>query len=260
MIQVENLYKSFDHKPVLEGVSLTVERHEFVVVIGRSGYGKSVLLKHMAGMLRPDSGRVLVDGQDLSRINSRQLRSLRRRFGFVFQGGALFDSMSVADNVAFPLRESLSLDEPEVEERVAEVLRHVGLEGSEEKLPAHLSGGMIKRVALARALVMQPEIVFFDEPTTGLDPITAHAIIALIAECHHRFEFTGVIVSHQIPKIFEVVTRVALLHEGSIRFYGTPDESYASEDNVIQALLTGGDAGAHPSAPQPDGSQSRRQR
>jgi phospholipid/cholesterol/gamma-HCH transport system ATP-binding protein len=237
MIRVVAIDKAFNGTPVLEGISLQVRRGQFAALIGRSGHGKSVLLRHLAGMLRPDRGQVLVDGEDLAQLGARALRRLRRRFGFVFQGGALFDSMSVFDNVAFPLRECLRLPEPEVRSRAEAALAQVGLAAAAAKLPGQISGGMGKRAALARALVLQPEILFFDEPTTGLDPITAQSILALIARCHRDLGFTGVIVSHQIPQVFEIVQQVVVLHRGRLRFDGTPDALRVSQDEVVMGLL-----------------------
>lgn len=239
MIQIENVTKSFDDVPVLRGISLTVEEGEFVALIGRSGYGKSVLLRHVAGLLRPDSGRVLVDGQDLTSLRGGDLEKLRSRFGFVFQGGALFDSLSVFDNVAFPLREKTRKSEAEIATQVRATLARVGLEGSEDKLPAQISGGMVKRTALARALVMEPEFLFFDEPETGLDPLTAQGVLDLIDECHRNLKFTGIIISHQLPRVFDVVDRVAVLHNGQIRYFGPPDGLERSADEAVRQLVTG---------------------
>jgi phospholipid/cholesterol/gamma-HCH transport system ATP-binding protein len=239
MIEIKDLTKAFDGVPVLKGISLEIERGEFMALIGRSGYGKSVLLRHMAGLLRPDSGRVLIDGQPISELRGRALEKLRARFGFVFQGGALFDSLSVFDNVAFPLREKTKRSEKEIAELVGDVLGRVGLTGSETKLPAQISGGMVKRTALARSLVMEPELMFFDEPTTGLDPLTAQGVLDLIDECHRNLGFTGVIVSHQLPRIFDIVDKVAVLHDGVIRYFGKPDGLEASEDETVRQLVTG---------------------
>ncbi len=239
MIQIENITKSFDDVPVLRGISLTVEKGEFVALIGRSGYGKSVLLRHVAGLLKPDSGRVLVDGQDLTSLRGRELEALRSRFGFVFQGGALFDSLSVFDNVAFPLREKTRKSEEEIATQVRAALVRVGLETSEDKLPAQISGGMVKRTALARALVMEPEFLFFDEPETGLDPLTAQGVLDLIHECHRNLKFTGIIISHQLPRVFDVVDRVAVLHNGQIRYFGPPDGLERSADEAVRQLVTG---------------------
>lgn len=237
MIQVEDLHKSFNGFEVLRGASLHVARGEVVALIGRSGYGKSVFIKHLAGLMKPDRGRVLVDGQDISRLNARDLGRLRSRFGFLFQGGALFDSLTVFDNVAFPLREKTKLGEKEINDRVLYELEQVGLTGSEHKFPAEISGGMLKRAALARALVREPEIMFFDEPTTGLDPITANAILSLISNCHKRLKFTGIIVTHEIPKIFTIVEKVAMLHEGKILLAGSPQEILASNNPLVKQFV-----------------------
>ena len=241
MISVTDVHKSFDGIAVLQGVTVSLEESELTALIGRSGSGKSVLLRHMSGMMHPDRGSVQVDGHELSALSGRQVRLLRTRFGFVFQGGALFDSMTVYDNVAFPLRERKKMKESDIEEQVSRALAQVGLSGSERKLPAQISGGMVKRTALARTLVMKPEIIFFDEPTTGLDPITGGAILRLIDQTHRQAGFTGVIVTHQIPRVFDIVGKVALLHEGTIRFYGTPEALQASDDEVVRSILTGED-------------------
>ncbi len=237
MIKVEDIYKSFNGFEVLRGVSLQVGKGEIVALIGKSGYGKSVLMKHVAGLMKPDRGRVSVDGHDIARLNAKELGRLRSRFGFLFQGGALFDSLTVFDNVAFPLREKTKLKEKEIKDRVLTELDQVGLSGSENKFPAEISGGMIKRAALARALVREPEIMFFDEPTTGLDPITANTILALISSCHKRLNFTGIIVTHEIPKIFRIVARVAVLDEGRILVAGSPDEILSSDNPTVQQFV-----------------------
>ncbi len=239
MIEIQNLNKHFDGVSLYRNLSLKIDDGEFVALIGKSGHGKSVLLKHITGLMRPNSGRIIIDGREVSSLSKRDLQELRRGFGFVFQSGALFDSMSVFDNVAFPLRERTDMNEDEVREKVMHELEEVGLLGSENKYPAQISGGMIKRAALARALVIDPKIVFFDEPTTGLDPVIANSIIDLIHESHERVKFTGVIVTHQIPGIFNVVTKVALLHDGKVWFMGTPDEIQNSKDKVVHHFLTG---------------------
>lgn len=249
MIRVEDLYKSFNGFEVLRGASLQVEKGEILALIGRSGYGKSVLMKHVAGLMQPDRGRVVVDGHDLCSLNAAHLGQLRDRIGFLFQGGALFDSLTVFDNVAFPLREKTNLGEKVIKDKVLFELEQVGLSGSENKYPAEISGGMVKRAALARALVREPEIMFFDEPTTGLDPITANTILALISSCHTRFKFTGIIVTHQIPKIFKIVERVALLHEGRILITGSPQELFASDNPVAQQFVLDSIEGPETSTP-----------
>lgn len=252
MIRIEDLHKSFNGVGVLKGVSLQVGTGEVLALIGRSGYGKSVLLKHVAGLMKPDRGRVLVDGNDMCCVRGRELSKLRNRLGFLFQSGALFDSMTVFDNVAFPLREKTRLREKAIRERVLSELEQVGLIGSELKYPSQISGGMIRRASLARALVQEPEIMLFDEPTTGLDPMTGKTILSLIHSCHERLRFTGMIVTHEIPRIFEIVDRVAMLEEGLILFEGSPKEIMASAHPLVQEFLAGGMEGRGDQACQTD--------
>ncbi len=239
MINVRGLHRRFGKQPVLRGVDLDVHTGEIMVVIGRSGGGKSVLLKHMLGLLRPDAGEIEVDGIEITRLRGPALDRIRSRYGVVFQGGALFDSMSVSDNVAFPLREKTRLSVGETSRRVEEKLVQVGLHGMGEKNPAEISGGMRKRVAIARALVTEPEFVFFDEPTTGLDPILVNTIHHLIVELHHKSRFTAVMVSHEIPEIFGIADRVAVLHEGTIVQTGLPAEIQASANPVVRQFIQG---------------------
>jgi phospholipid/cholesterol/gamma-HCH transport system ATP-binding protein len=252
MIKIEDLHKSFNGAAVLKGVSLEVEQGELLALIGRSGYGKSVLLKHVAGLLRPDQGRVLVDDQDICRLRGTELIRVRNRLGFLFQSGALFDSMTIFDNVAFPLREKTKLSKQEIREKVMAELGQVGLLGSEEKYPSQISGGMVKRASLARALVEEPEIMLIDEPTTGLDPLTGQTILNLIDACHRRLQFSGIMVTHEVPKIFEIVDKVVMLHEGRVIFAGTPQEILSSEDEMVQTFVAAGaewsthDASGHP--------------
>jgi len=239
MITIDNLHKSFGGVEVLKGASLEIRDGEVVALIGPSGEGKSVFLKHVAGLLRPDSGRIVFNGKDLCSLRRAELVELRSRFGFLFQNGALFDSMTVYDNVAFPLREKTRLSEKDVRERVLSELEQVGLVGADDKYPAQLSGGMAKRAALARALVRSPEIMLFDEPTTGLDPIIVHSIHALIAATHKRLGFSGIVVSHAIPAVFAFVQKVAVLHGGVIRFVGTPKEIFETDDAVVRDFIRG---------------------
>ena len=239
MIEVEDLHKSFDGLQVLKGVSFRVERGEILALIGGSGHGKSVILKHVAGLIRPDRGRIRIDGNEIFHLRGRDLEQLRGRFGFLFQSGALFSSLTVFDNVAFPLREKTKLSEQEIREKVLTALDHVGLKDAEDKYPAQISGGMIKRTALARSLVRSPEIMFFDEPTTGLDPVIAHAILNLIESIHGRLRFTGIIVSHELSRVFQIVQKVAMLHEGVILTVGTPEEILSSSDPVVRQFITG---------------------
>jgi len=239
VIRVHDLHKTFGRQRVLRGLSLEVATGETMVVIGRSGGGKSVLLKHLIGLLHPDSGTIMVDGTDTTQLRGSALDRVRERYGVVFQGGALFDSMSVFDNVAFPLREKTRLGAAEIAERVQEKLEQVGLAGMGHKNPAEISGGMRKRVAIARALVTEPQVVFFDEPTTGLDPILVNTIHHLIVELHRKFRFTAVMVSHEIPEIFRIADRVAMLHDGVIVESGTPDAIQASTNPVVQQFIHG---------------------
>ena len=240
MIKVIDLYKSFNDFKVLKGVSLTVERGEILALIGGSGNGKSVLLKHIVGLMKADRGNVLIDGEDIAKSKGRALERLRTRFGFLFQGGALFDSLTVFDNVAFPLREKTRLQEPKIREKVLFQLQQVDLKSSENKYPAELSGGMKKRVAFARSLILDPEIMLFDEPTTGLDPIIANTIHRLIKDMHERLKFTGVIVTHEVPEIFPVVQKVAMLYDGTIVAQGTPEDIQSSANPVVRRFIAGG--------------------
>ncbi len=240
MIQIENLHKSFDGNEVFRGISLEIAKGLILALIGRSGCGKSVLLKHVAGLIKPEKGRVVVDGKEMGTARGKVLTALRDRLGFLFQGGALFDSMNVFENVAFPLREKTRLSHNLIQARVFKELENVGLSGSEYKYPSQISGGMVKRAALARSLVGDPEIMLFDEPTTGLDPVTGQSIIELIDSCHKRLHFTGIIVTHEISRVFSIVDRIAMLHEGVIWAEGTPSEFFSSEDPIVRAFL--GDA------------------
>jgi len=240
MIQIENLHKSFDGHEVFKGISLEIPKGLVLALIGLSGCGKSVLLKHVAGLIKPEKGRVVVDGKEMGKDRGKALRALRDRLGFLFQGGALFDSLNVFENVAFPLKEKTRLSHPLIQARVLKELENVGLSGSEYKYPSQISGGMVKRAALARSLVGDPEIMLFDEPTTGLDPVTGQSIIELIDACHQRLHFTGIIVTHEISRISPIVDRIAMLHEGVVWAQGTPSEFFSFEDPVVRAFL--GDA------------------
>jgi phospholipid/cholesterol/gamma-HCH transport system ATP-binding protein len=245
VIKVDGLRKSFGQNHVLRGLDLEVPTGSITVIIGRSGGGKSVLLKHLIGLVHPDAGRIVVDGRDISRLRGRDLDDVRRRFGVVFQGGALFDSMTCGDNVAFPLREKLRVPRAEVGKRVEAALGQVGLEGVEPKYPAEISGGMRKRVAIARALVTEPEIVFFDEPTTGLDPVLVNTIHQLIRDLHRRHRFTAVMVSHEIPEVFEIADVVAMLYDGRIVESGSPAAIQASDNRVVRQFIRGEPEAAH---------------
>ena len=239
MIVVKGLRKAFNGQPVLRGIDLEVPDGSITIIIGRSGGGKSVFLKHLIGLMRPDAGRIEVSGVDLARLGGRALDDVRKRYGVVFQSGALFDSMSCRDNVAFPLREKFRLSRAGVDTRVDRALDQVGLAGVGDKFPEEVSGGMRKRVAIARALVTEPEIVFFDEPTTGLDPVLVNTIHRLILDLHRRLHFTAVMVSHEIPEIFEIADRVGMLHEGRIVEIGPPAAIQESSNPIVRQFIRG---------------------
>jgi len=233
--------KRLGGQPVLKGLHLEIPRGKMTTVIGQSGGGKSVLLKHIIGLLRPDRGQVLVDGIDIARLGAHDLNELRKKFAMLFQGAALFDSLTVFENVAFPLREKTKLNEAEIERKVLEMLEQVGLTGMGHKFPAELSGGMRKRAGLARALVMGPEIMLFDEPTTGLDPLLARTIHDLIVETQRRFGFTAVMVSHEIPEVFGISDYVAMLLDGVIVEMAPSDEFQRTRHPAVREfILVGG--------------------
>ena len=239
MIKVSGLRKSFRGQPVLRGVDLEVPDGSITIIIGRSGEGKSVFLKHLLGLLHPDSGRIEVDGVDVTGLRGRAMDEVRKRYGVVFQGGALFDSMTCRENVAFPLREKLRLSNAAIAKRTDAALDQVGLSGVGDKYPEEVSGGMRKRVAIARALATEPEIIFFDEPTTGLDPVLVNTIHHLILDLHRRFRFTALMVSHEIPEIFEIADRVGMLHEGRILEVGPPAVIQASQNAIVRQFIRG---------------------
>lgn len=240
MIKLIGVEKTLGGQPVLRGVDLDVPKGKLTTIIGRSGEGKSVLLKHMIGLLQPDRGEVWVDGVEISRLRGKALNEVRKRFAMLFQGAALFDSLTVFENVAFPLREKLRLKGPDVTRRVNEKLEQVGLAGMGHKYPAELSGGMKKRAGLARALVMEPEIILFDEPTTGLDPLMAKQIHDLITGMQRTFGFTAVMVSHEIPEIFGISDWVAMLKEGKIAAMAPAAEFQRIEDPGIREFISVG--------------------
>jgi len=239
MIKIDNVYKSFGGKRVLNGVSLEIDKGQTFALIGGSGKGKSVLLKHIIGLLKPDSGKIFVDNQDISNLRGKKLKELKDHFGVVFQGGALFDSLTVFENVAFPLQEKTRLNALQIRDKVLKELTNVGLEQDGEKYPSQISGGMRKRTALARCLIMNPQVILFDEPTTGLDPMTVKAIHRLIKKLQERRNMTALIISHEIPEIFEIVDRVAMLYNGKIIAVGTPEEIKVSKDPLVRQFLTG---------------------
>ena len=239
MIELINLYKEFGKHPVLRSVNLEIRDGETMVIIGRSGTGKSVLLKHIVGLMRPDEGQVIVDGEEVSRVGGETLRRLRLKFGVLFQGAALFDSLTVGENVAFSLREHTPMEEPEIQARIVECLGYVGLSGIEHLRPAELSGGMRKRVGLARALAIKPQVILYDEPTTGVDPIGADAINRLIVRLHDRLKVTGVVVTHDMVSAYKIADRIAMLHEGRILQVGTAEEIRSTSNPVVRQFILG---------------------
>ena len=239
MIETRRLKKSFGPQRVLDGVDLRVEKGESVVIIGRSGGGKSILLKHLIGLLSPEEGDVLIEGESIARMNERQLLVVRRKFGMLFQGAALFDSLTVAENVAFVLQREGRLTESEIGKKVDEALAMVDLGGTQDKKPAELSGGMRKRVGLARAIIYQPQIVLYDEPTTGLDPIVADSIDQLIVRVRERLEVTTVAVTHDMRSARRIGQRILMQHQGRIHFSGTPEEIFQSKDPVVYRFVNG---------------------
>ena len=240
MIKLVGVEKTLGGQPVLRGVDLDIPAGKLTTIIGGSGEGKSVLLKHVIGLMQPDRGEVWVDGIEISRLKGRALNDVRKKFAMLFQGAALFDSLTVFENVAFPLREKLRLAEIEVARRVEEKLEQVGLSGMGHKFPAELSGGMKKRVGLARALVMEPEIILFDEPTTGLDPLMANTIHDLIVGMHRTFGFTAVMVSHEIPEIFSISDWVAMLKDGKIAAMAPSADFQKTTDPAIREFISVG--------------------
>lgn len=238
-VEIQDLHKRFDGDDVLDGVSLSIRDGETMVVMGRSGCGKSVLLKHIIGLLKPERGVVAIGGVELTRLAGRPLDKLRLKFGMLFQGAALFDSMTVAENVGFALREHTTMSREAIAQRVGECLQLVGLEGIEADLPAALSGGMRKRVGLARALAMHPEIILYDEPTTGIDPIMGDLINDLIIALRDRLKVTSIVVTHDMVSAYKVADRMAMLYNGKIIEVGTPDEIRQSANPVVQQFIKG---------------------
>jgi phospholipid/cholesterol/gamma-HCH transport system ATP-binding protein len=238
MIEIRNLCKNFSGKNVLNGINLDIHKGETLVIIGKSGSGKSVLIKHIVGLLKPDSGYVKVEGETVNELDEKSLYLLRKKFGFLFQGAALFDSMTVEENITLPLIESgEGISQSEIQSRANEMLELVGLPGVENLKPAELSGGMKKRVGLARALITKPDYILYDEPTTGLDPIMSDSIDNLIKELSEKIQVTSVVVTHDMYSVKNVADVVALIHEGKIYFKGTPDELLNSQDEVITNFI-----------------------
>lgn len=243
MIEIINLCKSFDGHRVLDNLNLNINTGETTVIIGRSGCGKSVLLKHIIGILKPDSGQILIDSKDVTKMDEKELSALRLNFGMLFQGAALFDSLNVLENVAFGIIEHMNAAHDEMAKRVKECLALVGLKEIEEKKPAELSGGMRKRVGLARAICMRPQILLYDEPTTGVDPIMGDAINDLIVELHNKLKVTGIAVTHDMTSAYKIANRIAMLYNGKIIANGTPDEIKNTKDPIVRQFITGAGKG-----------------
>jgi len=239
MITVRSLAKQIGAQEILRGVDLHVGKGETLVIIGRSGGGKSVLLKHLVGLMTPDAGEIWIDNQNIVGMSERDLEAVRQKVGILFQGGALFDSMTVEENIAFPLREAGLRDPKALRTKVDEMLEVMEMEGEHAKMPVNLSGGMKKRVGLARAIIRRPSCVLYDEPTSGLDPVVADSINRLIRRLQQRFGITSIVVSHDMASAFHVGDRIAYLHEGRIYFQGTPDQFKESPDSLIQDFLHG---------------------
>lgn len=262
LIEFKNVSKKFGEQAILEGADLSIYQGEVTTIIGKSGVGKSVLLKHIIGLMEPDSGQVLFNGRQLSAMNKEERKSIKRKFSYLFQNTALFDSMTVFDNVALPLKERTKLSEGEIRRLVQDMMNRLDLHKIDEKYPSQLSGGMKKRVALARALITDPETVLFDEPTTGLDPIRKNAVHSMISDYQKKFGFTGVVVSHEIPDVFYISQRIAMLEAGRILFEGTPEEIQQVSDPKVQQFVQGLES-RHDvltgMAPQPQGEQRFRE-
>ncbi len=235
----DEVHKRFDNKEVLRGLTVVIRKREMMVILGGSGSGKTVILKHIVGLLKPDEGHVYVDGEDITELDENRLLPIRRKIGFLFQGCALFDSMNVLDNVAFPLREHTRFSNREIEGKAREKLRLVGLESVEKVMPDKLSGGMKKRVALARAIVLEPEALLYDEPTTGLDPITTRWVTKLMRSIHEKLGITSVVVTHNVQSALSVADRIAFLYRGRIKFVGTPKQISDNHDPIVREFLKG---------------------
>ncbi len=247
MIQIEGVRKAFRGKEVLRGVDLDIAKGESLVIIGRSGCGKSVLLKQIIGLMRPDGGRIVVAGRDVTRLKKKDLAAIRTRFGMLFQGSALFDSMTVKENIALSLREHTRKSEAEISRIVRERLEMVGLDGIQDLMPAALSGGMKKRVGLARALASDPEILLYDEPTTGLDPVSGDMINDLIVTLRERLHVTSIAVTHDMRSAYKIADSIAMLHDGRIVFRGSVAETQETENPTVRNFISGGGNGS----PQP---------
>ena len=239
LIRIEELHKSFDRQVVLDGVNLEVDRGQSVVIIGQSGSGKSVLLKHVLRLMTPDSGRIFVEGVDIATHSYAAMVQVRQRFGMLFQSAALFDSMTVAENVGLGLRESRTHAESDIEEIVRDKLELVGLTAAIDKYPSELSGGMRKRAGLARAIANNPDVLLYDEPTTGLDPITSDMIDELIVELREKLKVTSIAVTHDMKSAFKIADRIVMLYQGSVVFDGSPDDVRTTTDAIVKQFVNG---------------------
>jgi len=239
MIEIRDLCKFFDKKQVLKNLTLQINDGETFVIIGRSGCGKSVLLKNIIGILKPESGQIIIDGKDIEKISEKELNELRLRFGMLFQGAALFDSLTVGENVSFGLMEHKNLSPEKIHSLVKEKLSLVGLEGIEDLMPSELSGGMKKRVGLARAIAMNPEVILYDEPSTGVDPIMADAINTLIIDLHSKLSVTSIAVTHDMRSAYKIADRIGMLYQGKIIEIGTPQEIESTKNPIVHQFITG---------------------
>ncbi|MBN2434126.1 MAG: ABC transporter ATP-binding protein [Spirochaetes bacterium] len=237
-IEIQKLYKAFGEKKVLQGIDLDIYEGEIISIVGKSGTGKSVILKNLIGLMKPDTGRIIVDYEDFTQSSGDNFYRIQQKFGVLFQMAALFDSMNIYDNVAFGLRRKKK-DESFIKKRVPELLEQVGLKDIETKMPSEISGGMQKRVGLARALAMNPQIMLYDEPTTGVDPITGSAVDKLILKMNNAFNITSIVITHDLESAFRISDRIAMLHEGNLIFLGTPDQYKNSNDSVIRQFSAG---------------------
>ena len=239
MININNMSKSFDNKVILRNISFSINKGDKIAIIGQSGIGKSVLLKSIIGLLNPDDGDIFIDEQNINNISFRKLQKLRSKFGMVFQFGALFDSMTVGENISLALQKLTNFDKSEISDKITVSLKEVNMEGTEEKIPSELSGGMKKRVGIARAIALNPKYMFYDEPTTGLDPIMTDSINRLINNFHSKGDVTSIIVTHEMKTVRDVSDRVLMLHNGKIQFNGSTEDLVCSVDPIVMAFLNG---------------------
>ena len=239
MINISNISKSFDDRVIIEDISFSIKKGDKIAIIGQSGVGKSVLLKSIIGLLNPDKGEIFIDEQNINKISFRKLQNLRSKFGMVFQFGALFDSMTVEENIGLALQKLTNCDKLEISDKITVSLKEVNMEGTEGKMPSELSGGMKKRVGIARAIALNPKYMFYDEPTTGLDPIMTDSINRLINNFHKKGEVTSIVVTHEMKTVRDVSDRVLMLHDGKIQFNGSTEDLFSSRDPIVMAFLNG---------------------